>query len=116
MKTAKVYFEDGNTLITSINGTKSEIEAYYIGKAFQFGDTEEKPHDHMVKAVKVEFLESFVFSFIGRLSGAIGKRYAINKTYKAFNEAEAFDKLYTEYEHIGTLAINGKLRTFADKV
>lgn len=56
MKTVKVYFEDGNNLTTSINGTKKEIEAYYIGKSFQFGDTEEHPRDKMVRAVRVEFL------------------------------------------------------------
>jgi hypothetical protein len=109
MKTAKVHFGDGNTLTTSINGTKKEIEAYYIGKSFQFGDTEEKPHDYMVKAVKVEFLQTFKFSFVGRESGSIGKTYKISKTYKAFNQQEAINQLYTDYEHITTLCLNGEL-------
>jgi hypothetical protein len=109
MKTAKVYFEDGNTLTTSINGTNKEIEAYYIGKSFQFGDTEEKPNDYMVKAVKVEFLQPFKFSFVGRKSGAIGKTYKINATYQAFNQQEAFNQLYTDFEHITTLCLNGEL-------
>jgi hypothetical protein len=56
MKTIKVTFEDGNTIITSINGTVFEILSYYIGRYFQFGDTKEYPGDKMVKAIKVEFL------------------------------------------------------------
>lgn len=109
MKTAKVYFEDGNTLTTSINGTKKEIEAYYIGKRFQFGDTEEHPRDKMVKAIKVEFLEPFKFSFVGREANAIGKTHKINKTYKAESKQKAIDMLYTDYEHITTLCLNGEL-------
>lgn len=109
MKTAKVYFEDGNTLITSINGTKQQIEEYYIGKSFQFGDTEEHPQDKMIKAVKVEFLEPYKFSFVGRQAGAIGKTHKINATYEAFNQQSAFNQLYTDYEHISTLCLNGDL-------
>lgn len=109
MKTVKVYFEDGNTLTTSINGTKKEIEKYYIGKLFQFGDTEECPTDKMVKAVKVEFLQPFKFSFVGRLSGAIGKTYKITETIQAFNQNEAFNELYTKHELISTLCLNGEL-------
>jgi hypothetical protein len=58
MKTIKVTFEDGNSLTTQINGTNEDIENYYLGKYFQFGDTEEKPYDYMVKAIKVEFLQT----------------------------------------------------------
>ena len=35
MKSIKVYFTDGNSLITSINGTDEEILAYYIGQSFE---------------------------------------------------------------------------------
>jgi len=56
MKTARVTFADGNTLTTSINGTEEEIKAYYLGKKFQFGDTEERPYDYMVEAVKVDII------------------------------------------------------------
>lgn len=109
MKTVKVYFEDGNTLTTSINGTKKEIEAYYIGKCFQFGDTEEHPRDKMVKAIKVEFLKPYKFSFVGREATAIGKTYKISKTYQAFNQQDAFNQLYTDYSNISTLCLNGEL-------
>ena len=109
MKTVKVYFEDGNTLVSSINGTKKEVESYYVGKAFQFGDSEECPTDKMVKAVKVEFLQAFKFSFVGRLSGAIGKTYKTTETIQAFNQQEAFNELYTKYELISTLCLNGEL-------
>lgn len=109
MKIIKVYFEDGNTLTTKINGTKKEIEKYYIGQAFQFGDTEECPKDKLVKAVKVEFLQPYKFSFVGRLSGAIGKTYKITETVQAFNQNEAFNELYTKYELISTVCLNGEL-------
>ncbi len=56
MTDIRVHFEDGNTITTAINGTRAEIEDYYVGKRFQFGDTEECPRDKMVKAVRVEFL------------------------------------------------------------
>lgn len=51
-----VKFADGNTIRTSINGTEAEIRSYYIGKSFNFGDTEEHPTDKMVEAVDVIFL------------------------------------------------------------
>jgi hypothetical protein len=114
MKTVKVYFEDGNSLTTSINGTKKEIEKYYIGKSFQFGDTESHPKDKMIKAVKVEHLQTFKFSFVGRKSGAIGKTYAIKQAIKAFNLNEAINELYTHFEHISTLCVNGEILAYKD--
>jgi len=49
----KVTFEDGNTIETPINGTKREIEDYYVGKYFNMGVEDDK----MVKALSVEFLD-----------------------------------------------------------
>lgn len=57
MRPIRVHFEDGNTIETCINGTPPDILNHYIGKPFQFGDTEECPRDKMVKAVRVEFLD-----------------------------------------------------------
>jgi len=54
MNTYKITFADGNTITTGMNATLDEAKAYYIGKKFQFGDTEEKPFDYMVEAVRVE--------------------------------------------------------------
>lgn len=48
----KVYFEDGDNLTTSINGTVEEVKRYYIGNTFNRGIAIDK----MVKAVRVEFL------------------------------------------------------------
>jgi hypothetical protein len=47
--TVKVFFKDGNSLITTINGTKSEVCAYYIGHTFNFDEK-------MVLCTKIEFL------------------------------------------------------------
>jgi hypothetical protein len=56
MNTFKVTFADGNTLTTGMNATLEDAKAYYIGHSFQFGDTDAKPYDHLVKAVNVELL------------------------------------------------------------
>lgn len=48
----KVIFEDGDFLYTTINGSKEDVRAYYIGKFFNCGTVEDK----MKKCVDVEFL------------------------------------------------------------
>lgn len=50
----KVTFLDGNMIVTDMNATLEEARAYYVGKYFQFGDTQEYSADLMVKAVSVE--------------------------------------------------------------
>ena len=57
MRVIRVTFEDGNTMTTNINGTDEEIKEYYVGKYFNFGDTDSHPKDKMVKAVGVAFLD-----------------------------------------------------------
>lgn len=53
MNTYRIDYEDGNHTVTGFNGTLPEAQAYYVGQAFQFGDTEEHPADKMVRAVRV---------------------------------------------------------------
>lgn len=62
MRTVKVTFSDGNSLVTSINGTDEEIRRYYVGQTFNFGDTDECPQDKLVTGVSVEFLEEQKYS------------------------------------------------------
>jgi hypothetical protein len=39
MKSAQVFFNNGDDLITSINGTDKEIKEYYaVGRTFNVGD------------------------------------------------------------------------------
>lgn len=52
MRAVKVTFSDGDSLVTSINGTDEEIRAYYLGNIFNLGAVE----DRLVMATKVEFL------------------------------------------------------------
>lgn len=54
MINVKVTYEDGNVTRTGFNGTLEEARAYFVGKAFNFGDTDFGVPDRMVKAVKVE--------------------------------------------------------------
>jgi hypothetical protein len=49
-------FQIGNSIKTQFNGTLEEAQAYYVGKKFNFGDTDAHPKDKMVKAVRVEQL------------------------------------------------------------
>lgn len=52
LRPIKITYQDGNTLVTSINGSKDEVNAYYLGKSFNLG-----PEDHCTIAIKVEFLD-----------------------------------------------------------
>ena len=54
MRTFRVTFADGNTITTGFNGTLADALAYYIGKSFNFGDTDSCPKDRMVKAIYVQ--------------------------------------------------------------
>jgi len=53
-------------------------------------------------------MKTFKFSFIGRISGAIGIFYKIRDTYKANSLGEALYMLYTDYEHIRQLYCNNE--------
>lgn len=48
----EVSFENGDSIITKINGTKDEVEKYYLNNIFNLG-TE---FDNMQRAIKVEFV------------------------------------------------------------
>lgn len=50
----KIFYENGNTAKTGMNATLKEAEDYYIGKYFNFGDTDECPQDKMIRAINVE--------------------------------------------------------------
>ena len=49
----KVTFENGDNVTTSINGSKDEVEAYYLGTVFNLGTDK----DNLQKAINVEFLK-----------------------------------------------------------
>jgi hypothetical protein len=40
MKTIRTYFTDGNSLVTSINGSEEEILGYYVGRYFELTEGE----------------------------------------------------------------------------
>ena len=102
METAKIHFSNGDTITTSINDTHSKILEYYaIGKVFNIGNVS----DNLQTVVKCEILKSYRFRFIGRKVGAIGITYPITHEVEAFNESEAFLKLYDTYDHITGLKL-----------
>jgi hypothetical protein len=57
MNSFRITFADGNTIVTGMNATFEEAESYYIGKYFNFGDTDACPEDRMVRAVAVEKIQ-----------------------------------------------------------
>lgn len=61
MKAVRVIMEDQSyNYTTSVSDKVSEedVKKYFIGKAFNYGDTEEKPYDVMVRCVGCEMLEA----------------------------------------------------------
>lgn len=54
LRTIRVNWSNGDSTMTSINGTNDEIEAYYLGKEFNIGSGE---NDLLVHAVSIEFLD-----------------------------------------------------------
>ena len=54
MNTFKVYFSDGDTVVTGFNGSLVDAIAYYVGQWFNTGTVD----DHMVMGVFVEEVKS----------------------------------------------------------
>lgn len=53
LRAVRVYFDDGDSLLTEINGTVEQIEQYFLNKTFNIGCAEDK----MKKCTRIEFLE-----------------------------------------------------------
>ena len=54
METVKITYDNGDSSVTRINGTREEVAKYYMGKCFNLG----VEADDMHKVVKVEFPDS----------------------------------------------------------
>ena len=54
-RTIKVHYDDGDTTVTDINGTKQEIENYYLNSESVDYDISRPDATH--RPVKVEFLK-----------------------------------------------------------
>lgn len=50
----KCYFENGDIIISKINGTIQDAEKYYVGKVFNIGSVA----DNLQKCIKIEVLEA----------------------------------------------------------
>lgn len=55
MRSIRVHYSNGDTVDTEINGTNSEIIAYYVNRRFNLGDG--AGGDLMAIAVRVDFLD-----------------------------------------------------------
>ena len=61
MNTYRLDYEDGNHTVTEFNGTLPEAREYYVGRAFNFGDTDWGVPDKMVRAVRVSPVEPTIY-------------------------------------------------------
>ncbi len=52
----RIHMADGTSSVTSINGTRAEIEHYYRGASFDQGPADGP--ERMVKVDRIEFLEN----------------------------------------------------------
>lgn len=55
MRTIRVYWSNGQSLATNINGSNEEIRDYYVGKEFNISDG--KGGDKMATGVYVDFID-----------------------------------------------------------
>ena len=55
MRMIKAIFANGDYLETSINGTESDIRAYYLGKRFNLGDG--AGGDNLQVCIEIEFTD-----------------------------------------------------------
>lgn len=53
----KANMEDGNYIVTAINGTREQIEQYYIGKPYIYEDVETGKETGRTSFTSVEFLD-----------------------------------------------------------
>lgn len=53
----QVLFENGNEIVTDFNGNFDDASNYYVGKRFQFGDTDQHPEDYLVKCIAIKELK-----------------------------------------------------------
>lgn len=53
----KANMEDGNYIVTAINGTHEQIEQYYIGKPYIYEDVETGKETGRTRFTSVEFLD-----------------------------------------------------------
>lgn len=53
----KANMEDGNYIVTAINGTREQIEQYYIGKPYIYEDVETGRETGRTRFTSVEFLD-----------------------------------------------------------
>lgn len=69
--TVRVYFNDGDTLITEINGDLETAKKYYIGRAFNLGSLTDE--DYTATAVDVElFVPRYCIQCTDIISGKVG--------------------------------------------
>lgn len=54
-QTVKVYFDNGDNFISTVNGDNETIEKYYLNRYFNLGNGE---NDLMAKCIKIEYINN----------------------------------------------------------
>lgn len=54
MKTCRLIFEDGDSVIADFSGSLEEAQLYYMKLSFDLGNTKEYPKSKIIKVVSIE--------------------------------------------------------------
>ena len=57
MRTVNVNMENGDYIVTRINGSREQIERYYIGKPYIYEDVETGKETARTRFTSVDFLD-----------------------------------------------------------
>jgi len=94
MRTVTVYFSDGDTITTSINGTDDEVASYYLGQSFELSE------DRSATALLVHFLDTDRrWGLVGRNieNDATGQITDVQLETVRVDEDESFDQVMIRF-------------------
>lgn len=59
MKTVEIFYENGRSFVTQMNGTEKEIKDYYKNSFYNFGDTDRHPADDISKVTEIKIMDCY---------------------------------------------------------
>lgn len=91
MRTIKVYFSDGDTSTTNINGTNDEIARHYLGQRFEAGsDTKH----HVALCVWFADTDETIGLRVRNIeSGSTGRIVSVKHQKVKVNDTESYDEI-----------------------
>jgi hypothetical protein len=95
MRTVTVYFSDGDTITTDINGTDDTIANYYLGRPFELSE------DRSATALLVHFLDTDRrWGLVGRNieNDATGQIADVQNEIVKVDENESFEQIVVKFK------------------